>query len=434
MRLDIKRMLINIACFMILVYPFNYTIKSRIFPNSSIMFIIIIISFIILFIFSKLRKITKSQFITLIITLIVIFFELYRNHYLKEEIEGKVLFFTIYLFLPFIVMSNEYVIIPFFKIIAFFCIEHILGTFFVQFFKDQYINTILPWLSLGQDNVAYVNIMNGYNPGLTLHYSTNGIYLSIATILFFCKYIKDSRKKDFILTTLALMALLLTGKRAHTLFVIITCITIYIFHCRERISSKFIKLFVIIILGIVGIMCLSTVMPQILNVMTRFETTIAKGEMLSGREPFYELAWKLWEKDKFFGLGWGAFSYYFQIYLYGPEFTYDYLDAHNVYLQILCECGIIGFIFFISIAIYVFLNCWSCVKKIKRNEMYFYLLFSFGFQMFFLLYCFSGNPLYDIQCYSIYFLAIGITLQYKNFLRVKIGESNEKSNSNSTSI
>lgn len=438
MKFELKKVLIYLSCFIILVYPFNYTIKSRLFPNTTMMLFISISAFVILLIFSKIKRITKSQFNVLIVTVIAILFEIFRNYYFKENSEGKVLFFTLYLFLPFIIMSNQYVVKPFFNIIKLFCIEHICGTFFVQFFKGMYFSYILPWLSNGLDSVAYANIMNGYNPGLTLHYSTNGIYLSISTILFFCKYIKDKRKSSLIFTILSLIALLLTGKRAHTLFVIVTCVAVYIFHCREKISNKLMKLFIVMIIGLISLLSLSTIVPQILNVFNRFEESIAKGEMLSGREPFYELAWDLWSKNKIIGIGWGAFSYYFQINLYGPEFIYGYLDAHNVYLQILCECGIVGFIFFISIAIYSFWRSWENIKELKNNfkkDIYFQLLFSFGFQMFFLLYCFSGNPLYDIQCYVIYFITLGVTLQYKNYLQIKkVGENDEKSINNSTSL
>lgn len=438
MKFDLKKFLIYLSCFIILVYPFNYTIKSKLFPNTTIMLFMSIIAFAILLFFSKIKKISKSQLNVLIVTAIVIGFELFRNYYLKENSEGKVLFFTLYLFLPFIVMSNEYLVKPFFKMIKFFCLEHVCGTFFVQFFKGIYLSYILPWLSNGSDSVAYANIMSGYNPGLTLHYSTNGMYLSISTIFFFCKYLKDKKKSSLIFTILSSIALLLTGKRAHTLFVIVTCIAIYIFHCREKILNKFLKLFIIIIIGVISLLCLSTVVPQILNVVDRFEESIAKGELLSGREPFYELALDLWSQNRIIGVGWGAFSYYFQTNLYGPQFTYGYLDAHNVYLQILCECGIIGFIFFISIAIYIFWRTWKNVKELEKDltkDMYFYALFSFGFQIFFLLYCFTGNPLYDIQCYAVYFIVVGVTLQYKNYIQIKkLGENNEKSINNRTSL
>ena len=48
---------------------------------------------------------------------------------------------------------------------------------------------------------------------------------------------------------------------------------------------------------------------------------------------------------------------------------------------------------------------------IKTNNRI--LLFAYAYQLMFLIYGLSGNPLYDIQCYSIYFIVIGIVLSLK---------------------
>lgn len=419
MKYNIRKIFTYIFCFIILVYPFNYTIKSRIFPNSSIMIMFSMVSIIGLLLFGKIKRITKSQFSILVVTLIVFAIQIFNNYYFKESSEGKVIYFSIYIFLPFIIASNEKSIECFFSVLKLFCFEHIFGTFFVQIFKGFYMSNILPWLSSGAENVAYRNLLNGYNPGFTMHYSTNGIYLTIATTFFFSNFIADKKRKNLIYTCLAMIALLLTGKRAHTLFTIMACATLYILHSREKISKKAIKFFGAIAIAIIGIIILSMFVPQILNVLTRFEESAGKGELLSGREPFYELALRLWKNNILFGNGWGAFSYYFHFELYSSEFVYDYLDAHNVYLQLLCECGIIGLLFFISIAIYAISKTGKLITFMQDEKKYFYLLFSFAFQLFFLLYCFSGNPLYDIQCYGVYFICIGVTLNCKRIVMLE---------------
>ena len=422
MKFNYKNVVTWILSFIILVYPYNYTLKARLFPNNSLMFIIISVAFLGLIILGKVKKITVLQFKTLIISFVIFLIQIINNYYFKEKSEGKVFLFSVYLLLPFIVLSNEKAKKCMIKLIGFFSIEHIAGTFFVQIFRKFYLNSILPWLSAGTENVASRNLMKGLNPGLTMHYSTNGIYLSIATIYFFSNYIADKRKKNLILACLAIVALLLTGKRAHTLFTVIACITIYVFHCRDKISKKIIVFLGATIIAITSLYVLSMFMPQILNVVNRFEESSQKGEMLSGREPFYELALNMWKEHKVIGNGWGSFSYNFQYEIFSKEeFVYGYLDAHNVYLQLLCECGILGLAFFVYIAISILKKSWGIIRDVVARENYSNMLFSFGFQIFFLMYCFSGNPLYDIQCYAVYFMVIGLVLSQLRIQKNKIG-------------
>ena len=429
MKFSKKNFITFILCFIILLYPFNSTIKSRLFPNEIFIFLLSAISIVLLFFlsFGKSKKILKKQLVVFLITLLILGIELYRNYYFKESSEAKVFFFSAYLFIPFVLSFNKIATENFIKATRLFCYEHVFGTFFVQIFKDFYISNILPWLSNGKSSVAFSNLKNGYNPGFTMHYSTNGMYLSIAVILFFSQYLENKKKKDLILTILSMIALLLTGKRAHTLFTIFACIALYLFKYKDYISKKVISFISIIFASIIGIFVLSMFMPQVLNVIDRFESTIEKGELLSGREPFYELALDLWKDHKIFGNGWGSFSYYFQLRLYSPVFTYGYLDGHNVYLQLLCETGIVGAIFFVWLAIKILLDNSKLINKINRNNGL--LLFSFAYQIYFLLYCFSGNPLYDIQAYAVYFICIGIVLNNKyhgESIGVKEEEKNEK--------
>lgn len=410
MKINKRQFITYVLCFIILIYPFNSTLKSRFFPNEGLWAIICGIALILLLLIGlgKNKKIYKKQLLILFITLIILGIQLNHNYYFKESSEAKVIWFSIYIFLPFVLSINNLACSTFLKVSKFFCIEHICGTFFVQIFKQFYMNNILPWLSNGRASVALSNLKNGYNPGITMHYSTNGIYLSISTILFFSEYLENKKKSSLIFTILSIIALLLTGKRAHTLFTILACVILYLYKYKEKTSKKIFNFIIVATIGIIGIMIMSIFIPQVLNVVERFESTIAKGELLSGREPFYELALNLWSRHKLLGNGWGAFSYYFQIYIYSSIFTYGYLDAHNVYLQLLCETGIIGLCLFLFIAL---TNLKKNSKLIKiTNDNSLALMFAFAYQLFFLLYCFSGNPLYDIQCYAIYFISMGIVL------------------------
>ena len=84
------------------------------------------------------------------------------------------------------------------------------------------------------------------------------------------------------------------------------------------------------------------------------------------------------------------------------------MSAHDVYLQLLAETGIIGLVLFLVPAVstlVVAMRRSVAHRGEKPYEDSFCLWACVGAQIFFLVYCFSGNPLYDPQCYIPYFMS-----------------------------
>ena len=85
------------------------------------------------------------------------------------------------------------------------------------------------------------------------------------------------------------------------------------------------------------------------------------------------------------------------------------LNVHNIYIQLLCECGIIGFIAFVLFFLW---NIVSAIKKLRRvaltpdcdSKIRIILTFSVMYQVFFLMYGLTGNPLYDAPTLVVYIL------------------------------
>lgn len=429
--INLLNIIIYVCSFFILLYPFNTSITEQIYKNYTIATLTVVFSISILLLLNLNRKITKSEIKIIIVTLFVFIIQIYDNYYIKEKRESLTILFSAFLIFPYVLSKNEKIIMIMQKVLKIFCIEHIIATFFAQFFRDIYTNIVLPWIANGNIIMAYLNVKQGYNPGLTTHYSTNGIYLSIAVIYFFSQFLNKRDKKNMIYSLIALIALLLTAKRAHLLFTVMSCVVLLLFSSRERVSSKIVKIIAIFIGSIITLMILSMFIPQILNVVTRFEEGSKSGDALNGRSEFYDLAIEHWKNHKLVGNGWGSFSYFYHIAMYNPRATYKflYLGAHNVYLQMLCECGILGLLFFVLLATIMLYKTFRLLL-LKNSTFEQPLLFSFCYQIFFVLYCFSGNPLYDIQCYSIYFMCFGITLYYlKKYKLLQLekykGEKNE---------
>lgn len=431
MKVNSRKILRYICLFFIFLYPFNSTISSKIYGSNALLYLSILIPMAILFILNIKRKVPKKLMVTLIVTLIIVFVELINNHYFSNGNRSKPIIFTIYLFLPFVLQLNKENFRISYKVIKLFGFEHIFGTYSAVIFKSFYESKVLPFLdSLHLDVLSSSQYYSGVNTGFTTHYSTNGMYLSIITILLFTEFLNKKSAKNTILMILSLMALFIIGKRGHAIFTIIACLLEYLFLNREKISKKILSITIFLILTTITIQVVSSSVPQVLTVLNRINVT-SNQNLLSGREKFYDLAIKLWDNHKILGNGWGAFSSYYQMNLVNT-FRFSYLDAHNVYLQLLCETGIIGLILFLILFAYFVATAYKECKNTKKvsNERKI-LYFSFAYQIFFLLYCLTGNPLYDAQCYVIYFTCIGCTLSYLNLLGGTEGE--KKNNDNNIS-
>ena len=135
-------------------------------------------------------------------------------------------------------------------------------------------------------------------------------------------------------------------------------------------------------------------------------------ETLSGRTVLYKLAFDLYSKSPIRGIGWGMYRRHTTgIFSRSSVVTYE---VHNVYLQVLCETGLIGitmYLFAILSSLFAalrnLLKRLSCADDIEETEAVTLGLF---FQFFYLIYGASGNPLYDYPFIALYFIGLYLCL------------------------
>lgn len=82
--------------------------------------------------------------------------------------------------------------------------------------------------------------------------------------------------------------------------------------------------------------------------------------------------------------------------------------AHNIYLQILCENGILGLILW-CLFFYKNLICTLQFRIVKNSFIVYYSLYV---QFIFLLYGLFGNPLYDVSIFCIYIIFAYLPKEY----------------------
>ena len=167
---------------------------------------------------------------------------------------------------------------------------------------------------------------------------------------------------------------------------------------KSKIPNKLFKLSLGTIIIATILIIVSNFIPSIALVCDRlFNST----DVLNGREQLYNYALKLFNEHTFFGIGWGNFKYYYSAYYNSAQL----LNVHNVYLQLLCETGIMGTI------IIVFFMIKSVLKSYKMQKQEIYsnyreeLIISFAIQLFVILIGVSSTPLYGIELLYIYIIS-----------------------------
>ena len=82
------------------------------------------------------------------------------------------------------------------------------------------------------------------------------------------------------------------------------------------------------------------------------------------RVSLYALAWSHFIENPLFGIGWGNFRFT----VIGTITKDTEFEVHNIYLQLLCETGIIGFLLIVIPIIGFFIFTLLHIKKMKEED------------------------------------------------------------------
>lgn len=297
----------------------------------------------------------------------------------------------------------------FIKIILVFSLIQAVATIVLWMFPNLAINYISPLFDSSIRGELLRQISNGYATGLTTHYSVNGIYLAIGTGFAAVNFYNKKKISNAIKFMILFCALLLTAKRGPLLFCIISLLLCYAIY--NKVNVKNIAKFIIIVLGIIlAAVIIAKYVPSFSNIVKRF--TNFGSDITGGRQPLYILAYDMFKQNIFWGNGWGSYKYFANSSVIGSIYGHDsFMYAHNVYLQVLAETGIIGFGIYIT---FIFYNLYNNIKIIKitigaNKDIFTYTLF---IQLFYLQYSMTGNALYDFGILIPYLLSICLCISF----------------------
>lgn len=252
-----------------------------------------------------------------------------------------------------------------------------------------------------------------YRSGFTAHYSTNSIYLSLGLVCWCCGLVgsrKKARFKDSILGLILLLALFLTTKRGPLVASVAAIVISYLFVNRKKLTGTMFKTLAVAAIAVIAVGVFATFVPAVQATLERFIELSDDGTG-NGRSYLYECAWSMFHANPLLGCGWGTYSKYVATTSLGAMYSnlgFSSMSAHNVYLQLLAETGVIGLISFVFPAfVSIFVAMHHSESQVEEG-LYgdsFCLWACLGMHVYFLIYCFSGNPLYDPQCYIPYFIS-----------------------------
>lgn len=256
----------------------------------------------------------------------------------------------------------------------------------------------------------------GYTAGITNHYSTNGTLILTGLIASFAKACGDGSNKDVRVAIVLFLALALTSKRAHLAIGIVVCLLMYLLAHRDRLGGSLLKAFYGLIAGVAVFLLVSQFVPSLGLVVDRI-IQAESDDSFGGRSGFYQVCFAMWDSSPVFGHGWNAFTYELAKTPLGMQLSsvgLDLMTAHNVYYQLLAEEGAVGLILFVAAGIFCGVRCLMGIfssygarsESARFRTIRLVLLASFGIQVYFYLYCMTGNPLYDTICLLPYLYSI----------------------------
>ena len=307
-----------------------------------------------------------------------------------------------------------------------FSMVHAIIGLFLMVFPGLLINNVdrlFPNLIFSQRSFLLATISRGYLVGLTAHYSTSGMYMAAGFIVSFSFSFYQAMKKntgivkmnrEFWLTVFFWVCLILTGKRAHLLFgTLVFCANYVLVYNRGSFKTRSQRTFIFILMFSLLLVIVINV-PAFQGTFSRFMSGEITEELYIGRvNSKWVPAMQMFKESPLFGKGWLQFGRLHPTYNSGDEI---YRNVHNIYIQLLCETGIVGTVVIVGLMVYTISITIRRILVINKtratNPELLFLIFSFAYQMFFLLYGLTGNPLYDIQTLFPYMLCCGIAYKY----------------------
>lgn len=323
----------------------------------------------------------------------------------KEETINFIFMLVCCIILKILIHNSDYTGKYIIKIFYTFSTIHVIFTLLYKINPNFMINICRKILSPISFNTNIIQYNEGYIAGITGQVGVNVFYISIFIGIIFSKFLY--KKKNNVLNILGLVmgfyALTLTGKRGVLIASLISCLLLVII-MKKNTKQGIIKILLVVLL--VSILAVVFINLQNTNGMiSKFKAFQNSQDITNGREEIWRITIENFKNNMIFGSGANSVA----------KISGDL--SHNIYIQLLSDLGIIGFTIFIIAFIVTFYQSIKLLRnkiKLRRNYDDLYVIaFSIYLQSVFLIYGFSGNPLYGVIFFVPYITSVSIIDNYK---------------------
>lgn len=193
-------------------------------------------------------------------------------------------------------------------------------------------------------------------------------YFTVAMV--FLSYLRSVTNKPF-LRFLALgmifvtyIGVFFTVSRTGIVLLFTAQVLIFLFQSTGKQRTR------IIFIAVVGLLLVWIFAANAFKLASTISPAISEGTDTMGlRYALWEAAWRMFKEKPITGVGIGAFRWLVPFYSQDlPFINGRSIWAHNTYIQVLVETGLVGFIFFMGMMIAVFSNYWKA-KFTKDNPL-----------------------------------------------------------------
>ncbi len=294
----------------------------------------------------------------------------------------------------------------FLNCIKIFSVIFVIGTYLSMIVPDLIMQFARTFFS-GETLEVYISLFkNGAYAGFTGQTSINGYFISIAIAIAVAGILNDKKyTQNTIFLVLFIIALFMTQKRSYLVANIIAFLVVFFKYAIK--SKNGYKTFFMFTFFIAVVYLVFMYSPQTQGIIQKMNSLEKIDDVTNGRSDLWNITLKIWRNKPIFGVGINSIVDRY------------HMSTHNVYIQLLAEVGIVGFVAYIYL-LYVNIKTAFQFKDENQNiEQRNICDISLYMQTVFIIYSFFGNAIYGINFNLLYFIFTAVTdsFIYENDLR-----------------
>ena len=246
------------------------------------------------------------------------------------------------------------------------CVVSVVATIPIisMIFPDFYSEKILTLLSPEAQSYNLDLMKYGYSGVVGAYVSLTANYVVIGVAVSVSRYGRG-KVKYFLLTIYFILALLCINRRSEVVACCFSLVLVLFLKLKKEHKAIALGLFIFLVVLCMVIISLLKSKLWTYNGSNRLLLSLSdllyNKDISNGRNSLYKVAWDLFCEHPLFGVGFGRFRNE------GSRILSNVTNVHNIYLQLLCEVGVVGSIV-IYFALFILLKRAYSVFSIENKK------------------------------------------------------------------